>query len=997
VSVYFAGSKPGSPFAVKLAPAAKAAPAVASAPAKVVQVRAHTRAAPVKPVPATAPTIASPKAAASSITTTPAAAKTTAFVNPQTLRPAQVSTVQRFAPHYPGEPVAGTVGALRNLDGSWAVPGGKAIPGAYLAPRPYYTDAYTLHARAGPAGQQSTQWNAAQVAEAHRIQLENYGQPGYFIRSLIPGGLDEGPPTGVGHILGRAADIATTVLPGGGVGEAAGLLGLGLLKGLRGARVVKGLAETAPKAATAVEHVYPKGTLFHGSPGGQIQNIDALYHTRTWREGPGFYLTPSIEKARQYAAGKSAVGARKAGAVGEPGLHALRLKPGTKVLNMDTQPRAFWENMAERVTGEKPNPATYEQWARDIGPAEARGASQGVLERMRLLHYLTGYYEMPQTDAYYAIEEALHEQGVHATLHHEGGVPVFIAKDSNAVEHVPVSEITRAPVSPVRLAGVPEEAAVVRVGLKGAKLARAQQEAGYSAERAARFARAEAIRRDPGIDPVERYRLVRQTLAGELPKINFQGFNELNDQSLPAVLRHIQEHPTLSPGQKTSAEDAVVKSLQGVTPQTAQIRLLEHLFGKQTAAGLAEVGTSPYKDLLWNAMNVPRALMSSVDLSAPFRQGLMVATRHPSIFFRNWGSSAKQFGSQATHEAVMDSIKQMPTYEKMLQGGLGLTEFVHAVEPREERFASDLAETLTGGKYSPVRASGRAYTGFLNKTRADVFDHLYTRMVAQDPQLAHDDHFVESLARYINNATGRGGHGAFAGSAKVLNATLFSPRLLASRLNAFNPRYYASLHPAVRKEALRSSLQLAGTLTTLAALASQVPGVKVATDPRNPDWGKIRVGNTRIDLAGGFQQPLRLLAQLATGTAISSTTGKRLSLTSGGFGKPTRPDLLIRFLRGKLGPLPSLLWDVAAGSNVVGQKLDWGLTRNNPALQRMVPLVAQDAADLYRAHHGGTNGLAAALAGYGVGALGLGVQTYGPKPPKGRTLAPAGYFGGFGP
>ena len=42
---------------------------------------------------------------------------------------------------------------------------------------------------------------------------------------------------------------------------------------------------------------------------------------------------------------------------------------------------------------------------------------------------------------------------------------------------------------------------------------------------------------------------------------------------------------------------------------------------------------------------------------------------------------------------------------------------------REERFESSYAEWL-GGKYNPVRASGRAYTGFLDKTRADVFDHL---------------------------------------------------------------------------------------------------------------------------------------------------------------------------------------------------------------------------------------------------------------------------------
>jgi hypothetical protein len=327
----------------------------------------------------------------------------------------------------------------------------------------------------------------------------------------------------------------------------------------------------------------------------------------------------------------------------------------------------------------------------------------------------------------------------------------------------------------------------------------------------------------------------------------------------------------------------------------------------------------------------------------------------------------------------------------MMEAKLPLTELGREVGGREERFASDYAEKLTGGKYGPVRASGRAYTGFLDKTRADVFDHLLQRAQAQGINV-QDPKFLQSLGRYIGSATGRGDLGHFQEAGKILNATLFSPRLLASRLNFLNPVYYARLHPFARKEALRSATQLAGTLSTLLGLASQVPGVKVQTDPRNPDWGKIRVGNTRLDLAGGFQQPLRLLAQLATGTAISSTTGKSLSLTAGGFGKPTRLDILQRFFFGKAAPVPSLILDYLRNSTQTGQKFSW----KSEAVQRMTPLLAQDAYDLYKAQHGGLNGLAAAFAGYGAGLTGFGLQTYGPRAPKGRPVAPSGYFGGAG-
>ena len=102
------------------------------------------------------------------------------------------------------------------------------------AERPYYTDAFTTKHNAGPSGDESTQWNAEQVAQAKRIQIANYGKPGYIFRSVIPGGLNETAGT-IGQTLGRAANVTSMLLPGGGVGEAAGIIGFGL-KALRGAR-----------------------------------------------------------------------------------------------------------------------------------------------------------------------------------------------------------------------------------------------------------------------------------------------------------------------------------------------------------------------------------------------------------------------------------------------------------------------------------------------------------------------------------------------------------------------------------------------------------------------------------------------------------------------------------------------------------------------------------------------------------------------------------------
>lgn len=176
--------------------------------------------------------------------------------------------------------------------------------------------------------------------------------------------------------------------------------------------------------------VYPAGTLFHGSPDGELGQINALHHTKPWREGPGFYLTPNLEKAQKYAAGKTASAERR---VGNGAVNPFQLKPDAKVLNMDTAPDSFWRGLAEHVTGGKVDEATWKLWSRDITPDEMKGASPGIVNRARVMHLLTGWAEMPKTDAYYALEDALHTKGYQATLHHEGGVPVYVVKDENAI------------------------------------------------------------------------------------------------------------------------------------------------------------------------------------------------------------------------------------------------------------------------------------------------------------------------------------------------------------------------------------------------------------------------------------------------------------------------------------------------------------------------------------------------------------------------------------
>ena len=128
--------------------------------------------------------------------------------------------------------------------------------------------------------------------------------------------------------------------------------------------------------------------------------------------------------------------------------------------------------------------------------------------------------------------------------------------------------------------------------------------------------------------------------------------------------------------------------------------------------------------------------------------------------------------------------------------------------------------------------------------------------------------------------------------------------------------YYMSLHPAVRVEAWKSLMRLGVTAMTILGMA-RAAGLKVVTDPTNADFGKVKAGNTRFDILGGFQQYIRLGAELAEQKVTSSTTGKTVPLGNG-FGKSTTMDILKRFFEGKLSPVPKTLATAAEQSGFTG-------------------------------------------------------------------------------
>lgn len=389
----------------------------------------------------------------------------------------------------------------------------------------------------------------------------------------------------------------------------------------------------------------------------------------------------------------------------------------------------------------------------------------------------------------------------------------------------------------------------------------------------------------------------------------------------------------------------------------------------QSQAHLGNVTDIKQPSAFQEAINLPRALKSSLDLSAPLRQGFGLIGRKE--WWNNLGTQFKALRSEENFKAIQQSIAEKPLFKPRMglngktlpsyaeEAGLKLTDLTN-LSSREEALMSTWAEKVPG-----VRASNRAYTAFLNKLRADTFESL-----VKDLDLSKDLTRAGEIAEFINDATGRGSLKAgpinLEKHAQLLNSTFFSPRLIASRVRMYNrmlnPVSYMQASPVVRKEALRSLLSMTAAGSTVLGLASMA-GAEVSSDPNSADFGKAKIGNTRLDPWAGFQQYAVAASRLLQGKYTSSTSSKEHKLGSG-YGEMTRKDVAENFAANKLHPTWKFAYDLLNSSDYRQFNIP------EETVRLFVPMVAEDLYDLWKEDPS----LIPVLGP--LSASGMGVQTY---------------------
>jgi hypothetical protein len=365
-------------------------------------------------------------------------------------------------------------------------------------------------------------------------------------------------------------------------------------------------------------------------------------------------------------------------------------------------------------------------------------------------------------------------------------------------------------------------------------------------------------------------------------------------------------------------------------------------------------------------LNIPRTMMSTLDLSAPFRQALFMMPRKE--FWKGLPDMVRMWKSEKFYEATMLDITERRTYGLMRDAKLAVVKG----ESEEMFMASDWVKEL-----APIRASDRAFTGFLHKLRADVFDTVVANAEMAVAGSSRDTKFLADLGKWVNRSTGRGTLlESMEQGSKLLNGVAFAPKLVAARIQILNPWTIGRYDPLVRKEAIKG---LVGTLGMVGAMLGvmQAAGAKVNFDPTSSDFLKARFGNTRIDFLGGHQQAFRLLAQIVTGHVTSGTTGKTINLNEPG-GYATRTSTVLHFLESKLSPVASLLLTLGSGEDFLGRPI----SVPNELWNRGTPLILGDLTDALE-EYGLANGMPVAIVGLGF--VGFSTQTYRAQVPKSVT------------
>jgi len=514
----------------------------------------------------------------------------------------------------------------------------------------------------------------------------------------------------------------------------------------------------------------------------------------------------------------------------------------------------------------------------------------------------------------------------------------------------------------------------VSLALKDSIKTYESQEQIRKAEKAKRFGEAQNMRQE--VEDNNWIKRAKSELKGAYTKLGIEPLvNKLPVETLNSMLQEIRTSDKLNVLEAINLTDAMTKMFkEGVVPRKFERNLAEKVWGKNFASILEAVEDKIKlgdKVTVSDYLALPKATAASMDISRTGRQNVLLIGS-PKAFFqglvRDWHLFLKDENTARSMEKSF-LLKLEKVGDLLNKSGIRWNDWGTGVgfKTGSERFASRIA-----GKIPGIKRSERAYSMGGNAIRASkLLEIAKSRkgIPTTDEQWRHIGHVLNIL-------TGEGDPKTFKKYLPLMNAIFFAPRLMEARIRAFvdlaNLKHWTDpeWRPAMKILAYHVASFMAVNLGILGLMAT-VPGVDVEKDPRSSDFGKIRMGDTRIDFWGGYLPLMRLCVHLAT---------RQRKTRAGKIVEQEWMDTITRFLQSKLGPVPGYVLDLMKGETFYGDYV--GLEANSLTEQfyhRFTPFFIQDVMDALKYQGIGTGMVAAPLAFHGVG-----VQTY-PMTPGTQT------------
>lgn len=327
-------------------------------------------------------------------------------------------------------------------------------------------------------------------------------------------------------------------------------------------------------------------------------------------------------------------------------------------------------------------------------------------------------------------------------------------------------------------------------------------------------------------------------------------------------------------------------------------------------------------------------------------------------------------------EGVRDLLEQHPRIGLARQSGLEL-----ALDgEREEVYKENIATRLPW-----IKRTEAGNGAMLDYLRLQEFGR-YAKGIEKNQKYSPAQRAVAfaHAAEIVNTLTGRTnlGEGRLKKIADVLNGFFGAPRLTISRLKMADPTWIARQirqNPTVGAQLAKDAAVTSMTIASMLTLGAMAGLWATSFDPDDSEFLKIRIGDTRYDMTFGMTPILKLFFKAGRaaylkgedvylGTDQTEKDAQKASDEAVNEGK--------KFLRGRLGPLPSYIADLWFQKDFVGRPVNLRqiaepMNPNSPWRRLAAPLSMENTGETLA-----KDGIVGALKTTPFELFGLGVNTY---------------------